>query len=298
MTDFSRRYDDDRETPELRDVAFNRHSLNDGSHNSPFNRNRVDVGTDNIIVNLVQGIDEDALRAVVGRATMATTGIDPENPPEDLPWEEMFRGGLQTALESQVLVFEVSGVSRACTHQLVRTRKAAFHQQSQRATFMGDTPDVRMPESVWRNRRAREAFLTAKHFAEKAYRIATSEDISYQDARWVLLEGTETYILCEYPIREFLNTYAYRACSMFQWEIMTVFREMKRVLVEAHPWIEKYVKISCETTAPAIVNGEAVEHHCTFQGWEKVEGQCPFPWALEETRTYRPDPKLRIGDKR
>lgn len=336
----------------LADVAFNRHSMNDGHHVSPSDNGKVQIGTDGIQVVLAQGINEEAFKKTLSAAVRATIGLDlsqtlpgdwepcdawsreevlvfgASNQPCDkhsehraLPtgvegrvqmsdWEEMLKGGLQTALETQTIIFAVSGVSRTCTHQLVRSRRAAFHQQSQRASYMGDMPECRMPESVWRNPRARTAFLKATMEAWKAYRIACDEDISYQDARFVLPEGTTNFIMLEYPVREFLNVYAYRACSMFQWEIVQVMRQCKDVLVEAHPWIEPYVKISCEKTGPAIISGPdmvrvdsdgkvvgtqpgtglktTVEHHCTFQGWENVEGQCDFKWAKEEARTFKP----------
>jgi flavin-dependent thymidylate synthase len=317
---FSRAWADYEERALTKDVAFNRHSLNDGSHNSPFNSGKVDIGTDEIKVRLVQGIDEAAFREVLGRATLATTGLDPDEPRDELPWEEMLRGGLQGVLESQVIVFEVAGISRALTHQLVRTRKAAFHQQSQRATFMGTRPDARMPESVWRNYRARMAFVKALDATREAYRIACEEgDISYQDARYILPEGSETYILCEYSVREFMNMYSYRGCSMFLWEHVSVVREMRRILVEEYPWLDPYVRISCQTsetcelcdgtgiidddegppfTCGLCGGGGKLGGKCTFQGWENVEGQCDFPWARQDNRVFLPDPKLAIGEKK
>lgn len=268
----------------LDDAPFNKHSMNISGHVSPLDHGRIDVGLDNIVVNLVQGIDEEAFKRTMSKSVRATIGVDPAEPLTEVDWEEMLKGGLQTALESQVVVFEVSGVSRTCTHQLVRSRRAAFHQQSQRASFMGEQPNVRIPQSVMRNSRAKAAFQRAVEAAHEAYRIATNEDIAYQDARFILPEGTETYILCEYPLREFLAAYAYRACSMFQWEIMYVFRMMRNVLVMAHPWLEPYVKITCEKTKV-----------CEFQGFERVEGHCTFAWAQEDNRRYKPDAKLRIG---
>lgn len=283
----------------VKDVAFNRHTMNDGHHVSPYNTGRVDVGTDHIVVKLVQGINEEDFKRTLSKATRATIGIDLAVPDEDnRDWEEMMRGGLQTALESQTIVFEVSGVSRACTHQLVRSRRAAFHQQSMRASFYGDRPEMRMPESVFKVPAAREAYERAIHAAHRAYRIACDEDISYQDARYILPEGTTNYIMLEYPVREFLAVYAYRACSMFQWEIVSVMRKCREVLIAAHPWMEPYVKISCEKTkgaldAPIDITGHPsrgepnYSHHCTFQGWEKVDEQCDFPWARETNRVFR-----------
>ena len=268
----------------LGDKPFNKRSMNSNNHVSPLAKGQIHEGVSGIDVRLVQGIDEEAFQKTAGMAVRATIGIDPDAPPEEMPWEEMLKGGLQTALETQTIVFGVSGVSRTCTHQLVRSRRAAFHQQSQRASHMGDWPNVRMPQSIAENTEARIAFHRAVKYAHEAYSIACDEDIAFQDARFILPEGTETYILCEYPLREFINAYAYRACYMFQWEISHVFREMKRVLTEAHPWLEPYIRISCE-----------VGQRCTFQGWESPEGHCPLPWGKDETRTYKPDPSLRIG---
>jgi len=191
----------------------------------------------------------------------------------------MLKGGLQTALESQVVVFAVSGVSRTCTHQLVRSRRAAFHQQSQRASWMGDWPEFRMPETVWlAPRHVRDAWIKALYVAHVAYQVACDANVPYQDARFILPEGTTTFIMCEYPVREFLAVYAYRACTMFQWEIRDVFRKMGSLLSDRYPWLEPYIKISCEKS-----------HVCEFQGWERVEGFCPLPWAREDNRRFRSD---------
>jgi hypothetical protein len=146
-------------------------------------------------------------------------------------------------------------------------------------------------------------------------------DVSYQDARYVLPEGTTNYIMLEYPLREFINVYAYRGCAMFQWEIVSVMRACREILVGAYPFLEPYVKISCEKThgakdagvrvtcptcggdggdlddsskvcdecngAGTISDPQSIAHTCTFQGWESVEGQCPFPWARESNRSFR-----------
>jgi len=258
--------------------------MNDGHHVSPFDNDTIQIGDDGITVKLVQGLNPE-FEKVLSKATRATIGIDLYGPDEDArDWEEMLRGGLQTALESQVIIFEVSGVSRACTHQIVRTRKAAFHQQSMRASFYGFGPEIRWPESIWRAPdEVRNAWAAAVEATRRAYVMACDADVSYQDARFILPEGTTNYIMMEYPLREFINVYAYRGCSMFQWEIVTVMRMAREILVRNYPFLEPYIKISCEKT-PA---NNRYDHTCTFQGWEEVEGQCPFSWAKEDNRQFR-----------
>lgn len=326
----------------LRDQSFNNHSRNDGTHISPYDEGRVLVGLDGLTVKLIQGVDEESFKRVLSRTLRATTGIHPDEPDTEGDWEEMMRGGLQSALETQTIVFEVTGASRALTHQLVRSRRAGFHQQSQRATWYGDRPNVRWPESIVNpdsgrdepSMRVFEAWQQAQLAAWEAYRIACENGVSYQDARFILPEGTTSYITCEYTVREFIAVFAYRGCSMFMWEMVGVMREMRRVLLAAHPFLEPYVKISCEkgklcasckgsgwihmdgvaaTLEEVRENARTPEHEarynitecrrcgntggrkCTFQGWESVEGQCDFPWAQQDNRVFLPAPKYRIG---
>jgi len=83
----------------------------------------------------------------------------------------------------------------------------------------------------------------------------------------------------------------------------------REILVGLYPWLDKYILISCEKTKGALDNPdellkggtydlseEAYAHHCTFQGWESVEGQCPFPWARESNRSFRSE-RFRIEKK-
>lgn len=274
----------DRTVPKLlADVGFNNHKFNDGSHVSPFDEGKIHVGLDGLNVRLLQGVDEESFARVLSRALRATTGISLDEPMADIHGdrEEMMRGGLQAALETQVIVFEVTGASRALTHQLVRSRKAGFHQQSQRATWYGDRPNFRMPMSVFvqterqlspKRQGARfiqpsvqEAWDDALMACWGAYKAACDAGVSYQDARYILPEGTTNYILCEYTIREFINVFAYRGCSMFLWEMVGCMREMRRVLIEAHPFLEPHVKISCEKTG-------SVCPRCHGSGWTHSDG--------------------------
>jgi hypothetical protein len=298
----SRDLDDESVNSVTKDVAFNRIDFDDGAVRSPFDDGHINVGDDDIYVELVQDFNDEDLQKVFTYAINATLGIDPRNPPEPVDWEEMMKGGLQTALEDIRISFGVYRVARACTHQIVRSRRAAFHQQSMRAHYYGERPGFRIPESVWINEAARDAFIEAMTASHRAYAIACAHGVSYQDARYILPEGTENFILCEYSLAEFIAVYAYRACSMFQWEIVSMMRSMRDVLVKAHPWLDPYVKISCEKTHGAIDDDghnsgrsdEAIAHACTFQGWEEVEEQCDFPWARETNRQFKSE-KHSIG---
>ena len=281
----SRPFNNQQPTPALTGEPFNKHSLNSGKHISPYNTGMIWVGVDGIEVELVTDFSDEEFFRAVANAVQATTGLAPDSDKLDLEdVEEMLRGGaLQQGLETVKVTFAVHRVSRACTHQLVRTRRAGFQQQSQRATFYGETPEVRLPETIWLDPQARDIALHSIQASWRAYQRACERDLPYQDARYLLPEGTVNYIQCTYDLREWLNTFSYRSCFMFQHEIGHVFRLMRDALVAEHPWMERHAVTSC------IKAGRS-----TFNGWESVDA-CPVPTCNDETRAFKPSEKNRIG---
>jgi hypothetical protein len=267
-----------------RSIASKRLSLDRGRSVSPSNNGIIQVGQDGLEVVLVQDYDQRVMDTIGRWAGSASVGAPLRIVSRTDP-EAFLSGGLAfQSLEDIRVAFGVRGASRVLTHQLVRTRQAAFKQQSQRDCFMGDMPEFRMPESVWMDRELRSRWIHVVVQAHRAYAEAISRDIPYEDARYILPEGTTNFILCEYSLRVFMETYAYRGCVMFQDEMVWVMRAMRTVLVEAHPNLEPHIKISCEKI-----------HKCTFQGSERVEEQCDFPWAREDNRTH--PPKHYIGQE-
>lgn len=259
----------------VRSVASKRLSLDHGRSVSPSNNGIIQVGQDGLEITLVQDFD-DAVLETVGRWAQAASVGAPEAVRASEDPAEFLEGGLaKQSLEDIRITFAIRGASRVLTHQLVRTRQAAFKQQSQRDCYMGDTPEFRMPESVWMNEECRTQWVRALVESHVAYQMAIEADVPYEDARYILNEGTTNFILCEYSLRTFLETYAYRACVMFQDEMVWVFRAMGAILVHKHPYLFKHVKISCE-----------IAQRCTYQGRERTEEQCDFPWAAD--RVFRP----------
>lgn len=251
---------------------------------APGQAGRTDIGYENLEVNVILWPKEEEVLKVLSKASVAVRGnIVGDEQIEHEMVADMFKGGLNQALEWFTVAFEVSGVSRGVTHQLVRTRKASFSQQSMRYADMGNF-NVRMPTAIAENPEATFIWMESIRAARYAYQQLAELGIPMQDTRTVCPIATETYIICEYPLSEFINTYAYRACTMFYPETVALFRIMGSKLIEKCPWLESIVKISCEKTSGGI-NG--LPHKCTYQGWEKVEGQCDFSWALEENRIYK-----------
>ena len=64
------------------------------------------------------------------------------------------REGHESIVEHASATFEISGISRACSHQLVRHRIASYSQESQRYVDMSD-PEWVLPTSIAENPEAR-----------------------------------------------------------------------------------------------------------------------------------------------
>jgi hypothetical protein len=245
-----------------------------GKSHSPADNGVIQIGNDGLEVILVQDFEDLQFERLGRYAKSASIGAPIHSLVADE--DELFKGLAYQSLEDLRVAFAVRGASRVLTHQLVRTRAAAFKQQSQRDSWMGKWPEFRMPESIWAQPRLRSMWIRCLRELHACYNAAVlGYDIPYEDARYILPEGTTNFILCEYSLRTFIETYAYRGCVMFQSEMVWVFRAMRQLLVQQHPYLEQVIKISCEPI-----------HKCTFHGAESVEGTCPFPWAKDNNRTH------------
>lgn len=284
-------------------------------HVSPLGEGKTHIADSGLNVRLLKYPDETEFKRMVYKASTATRGNDIADDNWDpTVVEDAFKGGLNQCLEWDTVVFEISGVSRGLTHEIVRTRKASFAQQSMRHTDFGNF-NVRMPREIWLDNRLllidsnkypllHSLLLHAGEWSQdrqqveatgsrvwqevvqvcrEGYGWLVESDFPFQDARTVCPIATETYIIAEYPISEFLNTYGYRACYMFYPEIVSLFHLMGEHLKAECPWLAPYIAISCEKTRP---NGDQ-PHMCTYQGWERVEGHCPLAWALEDNRVWK-----------
>lgn len=257
---------------------------NPSFNQAPGQEGRDDEFYENLEVHILQYPTREQFLKLMSKASVAVRGnIVGDEEIDEIMADDMLRGGLNQSLEWMQVIFEVGGVSRGVTHQLVRTRKASFSQQSMRYANLGNF-NARVPVGISGKWKALRRWRRAIESARQAYQDLLEMGISTEDARTVCPIATETYIICAYPLSEFLALYSYRACHMFYPEMVALMALMKTELIRVCPWLEEHIKISCEKTAPSI-NG--LPHKCTYQGWERVEGVCPLPWAMEENRTYK-----------
>lgn len=138
--------------------------------------------------------------------------------------------GHESVIEHAFFTFEISGISRACSHQLVRHRIASYSQRSQRYVDESGVKFV-TPESISRNKEALHLYSEHMWDVSDTYDALRNLGIPKEDARFVLPNATETTIIMTMnarSLRHFIDT---RTVKAAQWEIKELALE---VLSEAH----------------------------------------------------------------
>lgn len=156
----------------------------------------------------------------------------------------LIRRGHLSPFEHVSFTFSLEGISRVCTHQLVRHRIASYSQQSQRYVSM-DNFEFVIPPAVAKNKKAKKIYLEAVENTRKAYKELKNilEDVPgldkeglNQDLRFILPQASQTKIVVTMNVRELLHFFSERLCLRAQWEIRAVASKMfsacKQVLPE------------------------------------------------------------------
>jgi len=133
--------------------------------------------------------------------------------------------GHESVAEHASFTFAVDGISRACSHQLVRHRVASFSQQSQRYVRTKDANYI-IPESISAAgyEAAYREFMELQAFA--FYDELIHAGVPAEDARFVLPNAAETKLVMTMNARELRHFFSLRCCSRAQWEIREMAKEM------------------------------------------------------------------------
>lgn len=189
--------------------------------------------------------------------------------------------GHASPTEHASFTFGIEGISRACSHQLVRHRIASYSQQSQRYVD-GTRFEFVTPPEIAKNEKALRAYENAldvqakaykeirdalvvgyiSDFSEKTYSGTDEEIISQfsvdnkkqcsafikkanEDARFILPNASTTKIVCTFNARSLQNFFAHRCCNRAQWEIREVAEQMLLQCLEVAPNLFKNCGPSC-----------------------------------------------------
>lgn len=169
---------------------------------------------------------------------------------ESLSGEEVERlirilvtSGHLSTFEHASFSFGIDGISRACSHQLVRHRLASYSQQSQRyVRFSGEGGFV-VPPKIAEDEAALSIFMEAMASAGEAYerlvelgeQRGLGRETVQEDARFVLPNAAETRIVVTMNARELRHFFQVRCCRRAQWEINALAWWMRHLAIEAAP---------------------------------------------------------------
>ena len=154
--------------------------------------------------------------------------------------KDIIRWGHLFVLEHAYATIEISGVSRACSHQLARHRNFSFMQESQKYVDMSDSRFC-IPSRMLEDPVAYNMYLKSIEQSFKAYKQLIEAGTSKEDARMVLANGVSTRIIVTGNFKTWREFIHKREIKAAQEEIRTVAREIRGILSEAtHSFLWKY----------------------------------------------------------
>jgi len=159
---------------------------------------------------------------------------EPKGKPGDFVRRRLAEGH-ESIIEHASATFDITGISRACSHQLVRHRIASYSQESQRYVDMSQ-PEFVVPPSVEGSPEAQAAFTRFCDSVAAAYGELRELGIRKEDARFLLPNATATRIIVTMNFRSWRHFIEMRLLDPgAQWEIREVARRVLDVLHEQAP---------------------------------------------------------------
>lgn len=164
---------------------------------------------------------------------------------DDSDRAQIVRRVLDSSFSLTVLV---DGISRACSHQLVRHRKLSFSQESQRYVDLakGNWGAV-IPPAVAALPLAEQRMMAFWAEAEQAYRDLRGMGVLREDARFLLPNAAQTRIVVSGGLEDWKYFLRQRLDKAAQWEIRGVAEGIYATLCAllpagwdaAEPWAEQ-----------------------------------------------------------
>lgn len=153
---------------------------------------------------------------------------------------EYMAGTIPSSWEFVDYVFLMSGVSRAYTHQQVRTRAASYAQQTMRVLDMGEF------DYVYTERNLADPMVKAMidnllDDIKSTYRNLIARGQPPEDARGILPTNIATNIVCKFNLRTLAELAQSRTGGRTQSEYQRVINGAIDCVLEVHPWAEKFL---------------------------------------------------------
>ena len=139
-------------------------------------------------------------------------------------------------IEHAVFMFEIEGISRVCSHQLVRHRLASYDQESQRFSAV-EKEDFVTPHTIENNPEALKVYQDFIKSSVETFKKLKELQVPKEDARFILPQSIGTKLVITANARTLLHFFWQRIASQAQWEI----RELGTLMLN-----------ECKKVAPTI----------------------------------------------
>lgn len=200
-------------------------------------------------------VPENALKTIYTACRTCYSALSPEIIWEDADNEEkmlnlikkVLKSGHHSTIEHIQLTFSINGVSRACTHQLVRHRHMSFSQKSQRYVTEKGQFEYITPKTI-ENSELKEEYDSLMKQISDFYLKAVENKIPAEDARSVLPNAATSAMVASLNLREFIHLANLRLCTNAQSEIRILVKKMCEEAIKKEPWLAEYLVPKCETT--------------------------------------------------
>jgi len=161
--------------------------------------------------------------ATVARISHNSTGDSEDN---IKLMKKIVKWGHYSVLEHAYATFKVEGISRACSHQMIRHRHLSFVEKSLRYT---EPNDIIIPNNISDGASYRSGNLIAQ--IKDFYFRMVNNNIPKEDARFILPMGTGTKLMVTGNFRAWREFLQKRLIPQAQWEIRDLAGKIKEELI-------------------------------------------------------------------
>jgi len=182
--------------------------------------------------------------------------------PEDKKLQELeyMANTLPSSWEFIDYVFLVSNVSRAYTHQQVRTRTGSYAQQAMRVVNASEFKYIYTGRDLRHDDRRAVIDECVKKIRETYAKLLEMGHLP-EDARGVLPTNVATNIVCKFNMRNFVQLAKTRLGGRSQGEYMQVMQRMCDAVLAVHPWMDKFLYGDVGADYFADIEKFADKHH-------------------------------------
>ncbi|MBQ2887636.1 MAG: FAD-dependent thymidylate synthase [Firmicutes bacterium] len=155
--------------------------------------------------------------------------------------------GHESPMEHVSFTFAIDGISRACSHQLVRHRiGVSFSQKSQRYVKEKQFDYVTPPKIAAKPELSAE-FDQAMADMQAVYEKLLAAGVPAEDARFVLPNAASTSLVVTMNVRSLWHFFELRCCTRAQWEIRALANAMLAEVRKVAPLLFAKAGATCDS---------------------------------------------------